>query len=100
VNADDTLPEGFSFEDFMAALDAVDAPLDEDLPTDGDGCVELVTLVVAQLGSAMLRLRAAGLDPHVELPDDDEANDPGAMASIFVPHARLAEGRRVLGITR
>lgn len=93
----DELPQGFSFEDFLGALDAIDAPVDEDLPTDADGCVELVTLGLGELAASAARLRAAGIEPHVEMPGDDEAPS-AAMASVFVPAAQLRRARRVLGI--
>jgi hypothetical protein len=89
------LPDGFSFEDFMKALDALDAPGDENLPTDAHGCVELVTMPANDVPSTVQRLREASIDPHVELPD---AGEPDAMASIFVPQAELGRARRVLGI--
>jgi hypothetical protein len=91
------LPEDFGFDDFLAALDAIDAPADEDLPTDDDGCVEVVTLPATDVALALGRLRDAGLTPHVELPEPGEA---GAMASVFVVRERLALARRVLGIAR
>jgi hypothetical protein len=89
------LPDGFSFEDFMRALDALDAPGDESLPTDAHGCVELVTMPATEVPSTVQRLRDASIDPHVELPD---ANERDATASIFVPQGELARARRVLGI--
>jgi hypothetical protein len=89
------LPEGFSFEDFMRALDALDAPGDESLPTDAHGCVELVTMPATEVPSTVQRLRDASIDPHVELPD---AGERDATASIFVPQRELARARRVLGI--
>ncbi len=92
------LPDGFSFEDFLGALDAIDAPADEDLPTDDDGCVELVTTPVAEVAATLARLRDASIPPHVELPDELEADLPGATASVFVPRAELARARRVLGL--
>jgi hypothetical protein len=89
------LPDGFSFEDFMKALDALDAPGDESLPTDAHGCVELVTMPTTEVPSTLQRLRDASIDPHVELPDADERE---TMASIFVPRGELGRARRVLGI--
>jgi hypothetical protein len=87
------LPDDFGFDDFLAALDAVDAPGDEDLPTDDDGCVEVVTIRAADVAGALARLRDAEIAPHVEMPEEDDAT-----ASIFVPRERLALARRVLGI--
>jgi hypothetical protein len=92
------LPDGFSFDDFLAALDAVDAPGDEDLPTDAHGYVELVTLRAAEVPGAITRLKEASIDPHVEMPDEDEAREGDATASVFVPRAELVRARRVLGI--
>lgn len=91
------LPQGFSFEDFLGALDEIDAPVDEDLPTDADGCVELVTLGLGDLAGSSARLRAAGIEPHVEMPGQDEV-PAVAMASVFVPATQLRRARRVLGI--
>ena len=87
------LPDDFGFDDFLAALDAVDAPADEDLPTDADGCVEVVTVRAGELGAMLARLRDAGIDPHVEMPDEDDEH-----ATVFVRPERLALARRVLGI--
>lgn len=98
MTRDDRLPDDFGFDDFLAALDSIDAPADEDLPTDDDGCVEVVTLPAAQTLAALARLRDAGIDPHVEMPGDDEEDGPSPQTSIFVPRARLALARRVLGI--
>jgi hypothetical protein len=89
------LPDGFSFEDFLQALDALDAPADENLPTDAHGCVELVTMPAIDIPATVQRLREASIDPHVELPDRDERD---ATASIFVPPGELGRARRLLGI--
>ncbi|MGZ4126512.1 MAG: hypothetical protein ACXVQU_13270 [Actinomycetota bacterium] len=96
--SDERLPEGFSFEDFLGALDAIDAPADDDLPTDDDGCVELVTTPVAEVAATIARLRDASILPHLELPDEREAAEPGATSSVFVPRGDLARARRVLGL--
>jgi hypothetical protein len=92
------LPDDFGFDDFLAALDAIDAPADEDLPTDDDGCVEVVTLGVSDVSAGLARLREAGIEPHVEMPDPDNEAGATAMASVFVRRERLALARRVLGI--
>jgi hypothetical protein len=89
------LPDGFSFDDFLQALDALDAPGDENLPTDAHGCVELVTIPATEVTSTVQRLREAAIDPHVELPHRDERD---ATASIFVTSGELGRARRVLGI--
>ena len=91
------LPDDFGFDDFLAALDAIDTPADEELPTDDDGCVEVVTLPASEVPGSLARLRDAGLTPHVEMPEADEAP---RTASVFVPRERLALARRVLGIER
>ena len=93
----DRLPDDFGFDDFLAALDAVDSPDDDDLATDDDGCVEVVTLPATEVAATLGRLREAGLTPHVEMP---EPGEPGAMASVFVVRDRLALARAVLGIAR
>jgi len=103
------LPEGFSFEDFLDAVRAADderpteagaadplAPEDADLPTDGDGCVELATIRAADLPAFLGRLRDAGFVPHVEMPDDEPFDT--ATAAVFVPWPRLAEARRLMGL--
>jgi hypothetical protein len=93
------LPDDFGFDDFLAALDAIDAPADEDLPTDDDGCVEVVTLPATEVAGTLARLRDAGLTPHVEMPEADERPSV-TTASVFVPRERLMLARRVLGIER
>jgi hypothetical protein len=102
------LPDGFSFEDFMAAVRSADAdradagspdtpaPQDADLPTDGDGCVELDTIPAADLAAFLGRLRKAGFTPHVEMPDDEPFDT--ATAAVFVPWPRLGEARRLMGL--
>jgi hypothetical protein len=105
----DELPDDFSFEDFLDAVRSADderstgagatdtlTPEDADLPTDGDGCVELATVRAADLPAFLGRLRDAGFTPHVEMPDDEPFDT--ATASIFVPWPRLAEARRLLGL--
>ncbi|HSL11611.1 MAG TPA: hypothetical protein VLA82_09900 [Actinomycetota bacterium] len=89
------LPDGFSFEDFLAAIDEVDKADDADLPTDRDGCALLVTMPVVEVAAALAKLREAGLDPHTDVPSGEEI-DRGATASIFVPHASLGRARAVL----
>jgi hypothetical protein len=104
---DERLPDDFSFDDFLNAVQAADderaipesdAPGadDADLPTDGDGCVELATLPAADLPAFLGRLRDAGFTPHVEMPDDEPFDT--ATASVFVPWPRLAEARRLMGL--
>jgi hypothetical protein len=103
------LPDGFSFEDFMSAVQDADearaadvrgsdpvAPDDADLPTDGDGCVELATIPAADLPAFLGRLRDAGFTPHVEMPDDEPFDT--ATAAVFVPWPRLGEARRLMGL--
>jgi hypothetical protein len=92
------LPDDFGFDDFLAALDAIDAPADEDLPTDDHGCVEVVTLPLAEVPSTVARLREAGIDPHLDMPGEGEVREGETTASVFVPRERLALARRVLGI--
>jgi hypothetical protein len=94
----DELPEDLTFEDFLQAVDEVDRPIDADLPTDWDGCVEVVTVAVGEVARMTERLRDAGMEPHVELPEDDEVHEGGATASLFVPPGLLARARAVLGI--
>jgi hypothetical protein len=98
VSARDDLPDNLTFQDFLDALEDIDAPVEADLPTDWDGCVELVTLSVADLNTSATRLRDAGIEAHVELPDVDELGSGSAMASIFVPAAVLRRARAILGI--
>lgn len=93
------LPDGFSFEDFIAAIDEVDKADDVDLPTDWDGCSLLATMPVVEIAAALSKLREAGLDPHTDVPGGEEI-DRGATASIFVPHASLGRAREVLHLER
>jgi hypothetical protein len=97
MTAREELPDGFSFEDFMAAIDEVDKADDIDLPTDWDGCSLLATMPVVEVAAAMAKLRDAGLDPHTDVPSGEEI-DHGATASIFVPHGSLGRARGVLGL--
>jgi hypothetical protein len=94
------LPDGFSFEDFLDAVRDADegavGPDDADLPTDGDGCVELATVPAVDLPAFLGRLRDAGFSPHVEMPDDEPVET--ATATVFVPWPRLDEARRLLGL--
>ena len=89
------LPEGFAFEDFLAAIEEVDKAEDVDLPTDHDGCSLLATMPVIEVAAALAKLREAGLEPHTDVPSGEEI-DRGATASIFVPHASLTQARAVL----
>jgi hypothetical protein len=93
------LPDGFSFDDFLAAIDEVDKGDDVDLPTDWDGCSLLATMPVVEIAAAVAKLRDAGLDPHTDVPSGEEI-DRGATASIFVPHASLGRAREVLRLER
>ena len=97
MTAREELPDGFSFEDFMAAIDEVDKADDVDLPTDPDGCSLLATMPVVEVAAAIAKLRDAGLDPHTDVPSGEEI-DYGATASIFVPLAALTQARAVLGL--
>jgi hypothetical protein len=109
VGRDRRLPDDFSFEDFLDAVQAADDDRgnelrgpdtpdadDADLPTDADGCVELATVRAVDLPAFLGRLRAAGLAPHVEMPGDEPFD--AATASVFVPWPRLAEARRLMGL--
>jgi hypothetical protein len=93
----DRLPDDFAFDDFLDALGALDAPDDDALPTDADGCVELLTVRTTELASVLARLREASIDPHIELPDRDLDRGDG-YASVFVPRGELGRARRVIGI--
>jgi hypothetical protein len=98
VSPREELPDGFSFEDFLAAIDEADAADDADLPTDHDGCSLLATMPIVEIAAAVAKLREAGLDPHTDLPAGEEI-DRGARASIYVPHAALSRARAVLGLS-
>jgi hypothetical protein len=97
MTAREELPDGFSFEDFMAAIDEVDKADDVDLPTDADGCSLLATMPVIEIAAAIAKLRDAGLDPHTDVPSGEEI-DRGVSASIFVQYADLPAARAVLGL--
>jgi hypothetical protein len=98
------LPDDFSYEDFLDALDRgstapvpdPDDPGDADLATDGDGCVELATVRMADLPGILARLQEAGIAPHVEMPGDEPFEE--ATASVFVRWEVLAEARRIGGL--
>jgi hypothetical protein len=89
--AEDRLPDDFGFDDFLAALDALDAPGDEDLVTDAHGCVEVVTQAIGDAARAVTRLRDDGIDAHLET--------EGGDATVFVPRASLGRARTVLGMS-
>lgn len=91
------LPDDFSFDDFIDAVNEVDRADDVDLPTDWDGCSLLASMPVTEVAAAVAKLQQAGLQPHTELPEGEEI-DRGATGSIFVPHASLGAARSVLGL--
>lgn len=95
MDPNDRLPEDFSFEDFTAALDRIDAPEDIDLPTDRDGCVLLASMPVTDVAAAIARLQRAGVQAHAELPEGEEIGR-GETGSVFVPFADLDHARAVL----
>lgn len=95
VSPDDQLPEDFAFDDFLAALDRVDAPDDVDLPTDRDGCVLVAAMPVTEIAAAVSKLEQAGIQAHSELPEGDEIGR-GDTGSVFVPFADLGRAREVL----
>lgn len=95
VSPNDGLPEDFSFDDFMAALDQVDAVDDVDLPTDFDGCVLVATMPVTEIAAAVSKLEQAGMQAHSELPEGEEIGR-GETGSVFVPFADLGRAREVL----
>ena len=95
MSSNDGLPDDFSFDDFMAALDQVDAPDDVDLPTDWDGCVLVATMPATEIAAAVSQLEQAGIPAHAELPEGDEAGR-GETGSVFVPFAELGRARAVL----
>jgi hypothetical protein len=97
VDPDDRLPDDLSFDDFMAALDRLDAPEDIDLPTDWDGCVLVASMLVTEVASAMSKLQRAGIHAHTELPEGEEIGR-GETGSVFVPFADLVRARAVLRI--
>jgi hypothetical protein len=95
VSPNDGLPEDFSFDDFMAALDRIDSPDDVDLPTDWDGCVLVATMPVTEIAAAVSKLEQAGVQAHSELPEGEEIGR-GETGSVFVPFADLSRAREVL----
>ncbi len=95
VSPDDHLPEDFSCDDFMAALDVVDTPDDVDLPTDWDGCVLVATMPVTEIAATVSKLEQAGIQAHSELPEGEEIGR-GETGSVFVPFADLGRAREVL----
>lgn len=97
MSRDDDLPDDFSFDDFLAALDQIDAPDDVDLPTDWDGCVLVARSPVTEVSAAVSKLEDAGIQAHTELPAGEEV-DRGETGAVFVPFADLRRARRVLGL--
>ena len=95
LDPNDHLPEDFSFDDFMAALDHIDATEDVDLPTDWDGCVLVATLPVTEISATVSKLEQAGIRAHSELPEGEEIGR-GETGSVFVPFADLGRAREVL----
>lgn len=95
MGPNDDLPEGFGFDDFMAALDRVDAPEDVDLPADWDGCVLVATMPVTDVAAAVSKLEQAGVQAHSEMPESEEIGR-GETGSVFVPFADLGRAREVL----
>ena len=95
MSPNDHLPEDFAFDDFLVALDQVDAPGDVDLPTDWDGCVLVVTMPVTEIAATVSQLEQAGIQAHAELPEDDETGRD-ETGSVFVPFADLGRAREVL----
>lgn len=95
MSPNDRLPEDFSFDDFIAALDQVDVPDDVDLPTDWDGCVLVATMPVTDIAAAVSKLEEAGMQAHTELPEGDEIGR-GETGSVFVPFADLSRAHEVL----
>lgn len=95
MEPNDRLPDDFSFDDFMAALDRVDSPDDVDLPTDWDGCVLVATMPVTEIAAAVTKLEQAGMQAHTELPEGEEIGR-GDTGSVFVSFADLGRARAVL----
>jgi hypothetical protein len=95
VGPNDRLPDDLSFDDFMEALDRLDAADDIDLPTDWDGCVLVASMPVTEVASAVSKLQRAGIQAHTELPEGEEIGR-GETGSVFVPFAELGRARTVL----
>lgn len=95
MSPSERLPDDFSFDDFMAALDRLDAPDDVDLPTDWDGCALVATMPVTEIAAAVAKLQEAGMQAHTELPAGEEI-ERGETGSVFVPFADLSRARAVL----
>lgn len=95
MGPNDHLPEDLTFDDFIAALDRLDAPDDIDLPTDWDGCVLVATMPVTEVAAAVSKLQLAGMQAHTELPEGEEIGR-GDTGSVFVPFAQLGRARTVL----
>jgi hypothetical protein len=95
VGPNDRLPDDLSFDDFMAALDRIDAPEDIDVPSDWDGCVLVASMPVTEVASAVSKLQQAGMQAHTELPEGEEIGR-GGTGSVFVPFADLGRARDIL----
>jgi hypothetical protein len=95
MSPDDRLPDDLSFDDFLAALDRIDAPEDVDLPSDWDGCVLVASMPVTEVAAAVSKLQQAEIQAHTELPEGEEIGR-GDTGSVFVPFADLGRARAVL----
>jgi len=82
-----------------------DISLVDDIAVDPDqeeaaGDLAIVTWMrLSDVGVQANRLREAGVDVRIELPDEAERASPAAQAAILVPVEELDRAREILGIT-
>jgi hypothetical protein len=80
-----------------------DISLVDDIAVDPEGGVASDLAVVtwmrlSDVGVQANRLREAGVDVRLELPDEAERTSPVAQAAILVPVEELDHAREILGI--
>jgi hypothetical protein len=80
----------------VALVDEIAVDPDEDR---AESEMAVVTWIrVRDVGAQASRLREAGLDVRIELPDQAERASPAALAAILVPVEELDRAREILGI--
>jgi hypothetical protein len=81
----------------VALVDEIAVDPDEDRAAESEMAV-VTWIRVRDVGAQASRLREAGLDVRIELPDQAERASPAALAAILVPVEELDRAREILGI--
>ena len=81
----------------VALVDEIAVDPDEDRAAESEMAV-VTWIRVRDVGAQASRLRDAGLDVRIELPDQAERASPAALAAILVPVEELDRAREILGI--